>query len=253
MKGSTLGTIYDWNFTSIPQAALDNRIITQSRGKVLGGSSALNLLIWDRGSKPEYDAWGEVNGNDWNWDTMIAAMNKAENFSNPGPPIYTGHTDYGVAGPIHAVVNRYRPAQQHPWVPTFANPDVYNNTDWLAGENTGAAFHSSAIDPSNYTRSYSAVTYLPHGGPNLKVVANTQVAHVNLEKKGGSHTVTGVTLLNGTVINAKKEVILSGGTISNPQLLELSGIGQPKILKAAGVKQMIKLPGVGENLQDHRS
>lgn len=61
MKGSTLGTIYDWNFTSIPQTALDDRIITQSRGKVLGGTSAINLLIWDRGSKPEYDAWGQVS------------------------------------------------------------------------------------------------------------------------------------------------------------------------------------------------
>ena len=87
MKGSTLGTKYDWNFTSIPQPQLYNRTITQDRGKVLGGTSALNLLIWDRGSKPEYDAWEEVGNPGWNWSSMISAMNKAENFSNPGPPI----------------------------------------------------------------------------------------------------------------------------------------------------------------------
>ena len=149
MKGSTLGTIYDWNFTSPPQPALLDRTITQSRGKVLGGTSAINLLIWDRGSKPEYDSWGEVGNPGWDWDSMIKAMNKAENFTNPGQPIYTGSSDYGVAGPINAVVDKYIPAQQDTWIPTFANLGVEQNTIWLAGENVGSAYHSSTIDPTH--------------------------------------------------------------------------------------------------------
>lgn len=72
LKGSTLGTQYDWNFTSIPQPQLNNRVITQSRGKVLGGTSAINLLIWDRGSAPEYDGWAEVGNPGWGWDNMIS-------------------------------------------------------------------------------------------------------------------------------------------------------------------------------------
>lgn len=251
MKGSTLGTVFDWNFTSIPQPQLYNRTITQDRGKVLGGTSALNLLIWDRGSKPEYDAWGEVGNPGWNWDSMIAAMNKAENFTNPGPPIYTRHTDYGVAGPINAVVNKFIPAQQDRWIPTFRNLGVDFNTDWLAGENVGVAYHSSSIDPTHYNRSYSAVKYLPRGGANLEVWTNTQVAKVNLEKQGGKYIATGVTLLSGDVVTTTKEVIVSGGTISNPQILELSGVGNRTILEAAGVGSKIDLPGVGENLQDH--
>lgn len=251
LKGSTLGTKYDWNFTSIPQAALNNRIITQSRGKVLGGTSALNLLIWDRASAPEYDSWGEVGNPGWGWDTMHAAMEKSENFTNPGPPIYTETTGYGTEGPINAVVNKYMPKSQDAWIPTLENLDVELNSVWLNGENVGVAYHSSSIDPTEWTRSYSAVEYLPRAGANLEVMTDTEVAKINLKKKGKTVKATGVTLVNGDVINAKKEVILSGGTIKSPQLLELSGVGSPEILSAAGIKQILNLPGVGENLQDH--
>jgi hypothetical protein len=77
---------------------------------------------------------------------MIKAMNKAENFTNPGPPDYTDG-GFGVSGPINAVVDRYIPAQQRRWIPTFANLGIERNSIWLAGENVGAAYHSSAIDP----------------------------------------------------------------------------------------------------------
>ncbi|KAK3112588.1 hypothetical protein LTR53_010982 [Teratosphaeriaceae sp. CCFEE 6253] len=251
MKGSTLGTKYDWNFTSIPQPQLFNRTITQDRGKVLGGTSALNLLIWDRGSAPEYDAWGEVGNAGWNWGSMHAAMIKAENFTNPGPPIYTSTTGYGVAGPINAVVNKFIPAQQDTWIPTLENLGVPLNSQWLDGNNVGVAYHSSAIDPTHYNRSYSAVEYLPRAGPNLIVWTNTQVASINLKKHGAKSLATGVTLLDGTVVTAEHEIILSAGTIQSPQLLELSGIGSSNVLAAAGVNQKINLPGVGENLQDH--
>ncbi|KAK5114083.1 hypothetical protein LTR62_002652 [Meristemomyces frigidus] len=225
MKGSTLGTKYDWDFTSVPQAALFNRTITQSRGKVLGGTSALNLLIWDRGSKPEYDAWGQVGNSGWNWESMNAAMNKAEKFSNPGLPDYSTDTGYGTAGPINAVVNKFIPRQQDPRIPT-------------------------AIDPGHYNRSYSAVEYLPRAGPNLRVMTNTQVAKINLESRRGGYVATGVTLLNGQVLEARKDVILPAGTISNPPLLEMSGIGNGTILEAAGIKPRIDLPGIGECQND---
>jgi choline dehydrogenase-like flavoprotein len=77
LKGSTLGTKYDWNFTSIPQPQLNDRVVIQSRGKVLGGSSAINLMIWDRASKAEYDGWAELGNPGWDWNHMIAAMQSA--------------------------------------------------------------------------------------------------------------------------------------------------------------------------------
>ncbi|KAK3716466.1 hypothetical protein LTR37_006362 [Vermiconidia calcicola] len=250
-KGSTLGTKYDWNFTSIPQEALNNRVITQSRGKVLGGTSAINLLIWDRATEPEYDGWEEVGNPGWGWDTMIKAMNKAENFTNPGPPIYTENTGYGVAGPINAVVNRYIPEHQELWRPSLENIGVEWNSEWLGGDMVGAAYHSSTIDPTYWNRSYSALEYLPRAGSKLVVMTDTQVAKINLKKKDPKVVATGVTLLNGDIITANNEVIISGGTIQSPGLLELSGIGCADTLEAAGVKQLVDLPGVGENLQDH--
>ena len=240
-----MGTKYDWNFTSIPQSSLLGRTITQSRGKVLGGTSAINLLIWDRGSKPEYDAWEQVGNPGWNWESMIQAMNKAENFTNPGPPIYTGSSAYGVAGPINAVVDRYIPRQQDGWIPTLENLGVALNSEWLAGENVGVAYHSSTIDTTHYNRSYSAVEYLPRAGSNLDVMTDTEVAKINLEESSAGYRATGITLLSGHSIRAAKEVILSAGTIKSPQLLELSGIGNTSIIQAAGVKSKIDLPGVG--------
>ena len=182
---------------------------------------------------------------------MIAVMEQAENFSSYNRKDYTGLTGFGVEGPINAVVNRLMPAHQDTWIPTFANLGVSQNTAWLGGENVGAAYHSSTIDPSNYTRSYSAVEYLPLGGPNVEVVTGVEVAKVNLDEKGGEYIATGVTLEDGTVITACREVILSAGTLKSPPLLEASGIGNASLLEEAGIKALIDLPGVGENLQDH--
>ncbi|KAK5163580.1 uncharacterized protein LTR77_010529 [Saxophila tyrrhenica] len=247
-KGSTLGTKYDWNITSIPQPQLDGRIITQSRGKVVGGTSAINLLIYDRASEPEYQTWEDLGNPGWGWDTMVRVMDKSSNFTKPRS--YTGTTNYGTSGPINAVVDRYRPAQQKGWISTFENLGIEHNTEWMGGENEGVAFHSSTIDPTKYTRSYSAVEYLPRAGSNVHVMPNTEVAKVNLEKKGGKFVATGVTLLDGDIIMAKNEVILSAGTIKSPQILELSGIGGDT-LQTYGIERKIHLPGVGENLQDH--
>lgn len=90
LKGSTIGTQYDWNFTTVPQPHAGNRKWGQARGKVLGGSSALNLMTWDRASQHEYDVWEKLENIGWNWSTMLRAMLKVENFL-PSP-------HYGEAG-----------------------------------------------------------------------------------------------------------------------------------------------------------
>ncbi|KAG7119697.1 GMC oxidoreductase family protein Mala s like [Verticillium longisporum] len=102
-----------------------------------------------------------------------------------------------------------------------------------------------------HTRSYSASSYLPLAGKNLVVKTNTQVSKVNLVKRKNSYQATGVTLPCGGIITAKKEVIVSTGSVQSPGLLELSGVGEPAVLKAAGITPLVNLPGVGENYQDH--
>ncbi|KAH8896811.1 GMC oxidoreductase [Thozetella sp. PMI_491] len=247
-KGTTLGSKYDWNFTTVAQAGLHNRVLGFNRGKVLGGSSALNLMVYDKAAVAEYDAWEQAGNPGWNWASVSAAMIKSENYTG-------GPAGSGTDGPVHAVVNRIVPAHQDAFIPAVTGAfSIPENEDSLQGNPIGVMFQPSSIDPTHYNRSYSANAYLPLAAENanLHILTDTTVAKVNLEALNATHQhATGVTLSDGTVFTANREVILSAGTVGTPGLLELSGIGQSAVITAAGVTPVIDLPGVGENLQDH--
>ncbi|KXH42624.1 GMC oxidoreductase [Colletotrichum simmondsii] len=247
LRGSILGTEYDWNFTSVGQSALGGRQIPVNRGKVLGGSSAMNYLCYDRAAAAEYEAWGEMGSEGWTWDVMIEAMTKSENFTG------SDKDPRGRSGPIRNTYNRVVYDVLNTWQPAGTELGLPINEEGnMHGNPIGIMFQGTNIDNTDYSRSYSANSYLPLAGSNLEVRTNAQVVKVNLNKTyGNDYTATGVTLADGTVVNAVKEVILSAGSIQSPGLLELSGIGQTAVLKAAGVEPLIDLPGVGENYQDH--
>ncbi|KAK4233531.1 pyranose dehydrogenase 3 [Achaetomium macrosporum] len=228
LKGSTLGGRYDWNFTTIPQIHLKNRTIFTPRGRVLGGTSAPNLLTWDRASAAEYDSWEAIGNPGWNWHTMAAAMEKAETYVG-GPP------GSGTSGPIQAVTNRVLPVHQESFIATVARnfPSIPNDVDSLQGNPIGVMFQPENIAPAaGYNRSYSANARLP---PARRTQPGLPV-----------------TLSDTTVLTARREIILSAGAFQTPTLLEQSGIGSSSILHATGITpQLIDLPGVGENHQDH--
>ncbi|KAI8309181.1 Dehydrogenase citC [Colletotrichum sp. SAR11_59] len=250
MKGSTLATKYDWNFTTVAQTNVNNRVFSVNRGKVLGGSSALNLMSYDRSAAEEYDSWEALGNAGWNWETMIAAMKKSENFTGINTDTY-GSEGVGDSGPVKAVINRIIPEHQETWIPTMNTLGIKTNLESLGGNPLGVMYQPSSIDATHYNRSYSANAYIPIAGSNLEILSDTTVVKVNLEQVGDELQATGVTLQDGTVIAANKEVILSAGSIQSPGLLELSGIGQASVLNSSGIAQVIDLPGVGENLQDH--
>ncbi|KAF4815976.1 Dehydrogenase citC [Colletotrichum siamense] len=250
MKGSTLATKYDWNFTTVAQTNVNNRVFSVNRGKVLGGSSALNLMSYDRSAAEEYDSWEALGNAGWNWETMIAAMKKSENFTGINTDTY-GSEGVGDSGPVKAVINRIIPEHQETWIPTMNTLGIKTNLESLGGNPLGVMYQPSSIDATHYNRSYSANAYVPISGSNLEILSDTTVVKVNLEQVGDEQQATGVTLQDGTVIAANKEVILSAGSIQSPGLLELSGIGQASVLNSSGIAQVIDLPGVGENLQDH--
>ncbi|KAK4148747.1 hypothetical protein C8A00DRAFT_38667 [Chaetomidium leptoderma] len=247
LRGSLLGSNLDWNFTTVPQPALDGRSIDVNRGKVLGGSSAMNYLCYDRASAPEYEAWGELGNRGWGWNSMIDAMTKSEKFTG------TDNDRHGYTGPIRNYYNRVLYPLLESWQPAVSKLGVnVNDHNSMGGEPIGVMFQPTNIDTTKNTRSYSASSYLPLAGSNLLVKTNTHVAKVNMAKcRGSVYQATGVTLSSGQIITAEKEVILSAGAIQSPGLLELSGVGQPEVLNAAGVKPLVKLAGVGENYQDH--
>ncbi|KAK3996361.1 putative GMC oxidoreductase [Cladorrhinum sp. PSN332] len=243
-KGRNLGGKYDWGFPTTPQAGLNGRVYTIPRGKVLGGSSAINLLTFDRAAAAEYDQWAEVGNPGWNWRTMEAAMERVETYIG-------GPRGSGKNGPIQVVGNRNYLSFMDAFAPAVSSLGIPRNDDSIQGKPIGVSFQPTTINPTSYNRSYSANAYLPLAKSNLKVLTDTLVVKVNLQKKGNLQQATGVTLSDGTIINARKEVILSAGAIQSPQLLELSGIGQAPILKAAKIKQLIDLPGVGESYNEH--
>ncbi|GME25571.1 putative alcohol oxidase protein [Neofusicoccum parvum] len=262
-RGTTIGGAYDWNLTSVAQPLGGGRAWAQTRGRVLGGSSALNLMCWNRATVAEYDVWGQEEFGDdpgWGWDGMYAAMLAVENFTRPsaqqeaaeGGVVY-GEDGVAFGGPVQTVVNAKVPAQQAAFIPAMEALGIERNVESLNGSVLGTMRQPSSVRATDYSRSYSAA-YLDVAGANLEVRTETTVARVNFADErdaDGRVVATGVTLADGTVITAAKEVVLSAGALLSPPLLEASGIGNASILSAAGIEPLVDLPGVGENLQDH--
>ncbi|KAF1841241.1 GMC oxidoreductase [Cucurbitaria berberidis CBS 394.84] len=250
LRGSTLGGVYDWVLPTVPQAAANGRTIPHNRGKVLGGTSALNLLVWNRATVKEFDAWEELGNPGWGWKNMYPAMLKAENFQRQDGIAQYGNDGVGYGGPVQVSLVENPPAHVQACIPTLGNLGLENNLESLNGHSIGAEYQPAMHRVSNHTRSYS-VDYLPRAGDNLVIMFNSTVHKVNLDYDWRGTKATGVTLVGGKEIKAKKEVILSGGSLLSPKILELSGIGQKAVLSKAGIRQIVDLPGVGENLQDH--
>ena len=178
---------------------------------------------------------------------MFTAMREVEEYHLTPANGSVELEGYGTEGPINFVINRLAPPQQEQFFPAMQNLGLEQTNSYLDGELIGYMRHTSNIQPSNYTRSYSPA-YLADAPHNLHLLLETEVARVDINQDARA---TGVTLKDGTVIKASKEVILCAGTLQSAQLLELSGVGQKDALEAAGVEVKVELPGVGENLQDH--
>jgi choline dehydrogenase-like flavoprotein len=261
---------YDWGHKTVVQRGLKNKKpLDQSRGKGLGGSSGINYQMYNRGHISDYDAWAALGNPGWDFKSLLPYFKKHENFSDPSLyasknniPLETTYDPsfHGTAGPIHTSFSTWRLPQEKEWIEASAKlgKRFGSPKDGWSGDHIGT-FHSlSSIDrsggPGEGTRSYSVTGYLlPNAQrPNLHVLTEALVTKLVLEK--GKPAVTGLEFEHGGkkhVVNVKKEVVLSAGVYKTPQILELSGIGNPDVLKKAGVECLVANPRVGENLQDH--
>ena len=179
---------------------------------------------------------------------MFPAMLSAENFQRKDGVAQYGKDGVGYGGPVEMALLENPPPHVQACIPTLESLGLEQNLESLNGDNLGTMYQPATHRLSNHTRSYS-VDYLPRAGSNLVIVPNTSVSRLKLSKNGTS--VTGVVLSSGKIIHARKEVILSAGSLLSPKILELSGIGRKGVLAKAGIEQKVDLPGVGENLQDH--
>ncbi|KIM91387.1 GMC oxidoreductase [Piloderma croceum F 1598] len=263
--GADVGTIYDWNYTTTAGTGVtDVPSVPWARGKMLGGSTGLNFLVWNRASRHEYDAWERLGNEGWNWESMYSYMKKAESFHQPSRELASSFgidvsaSDYGSTGSVQISFTKYVSPLARKWFHALESLGIMKNDHPLAGNNVGASMQPSDIDPRNTTRSYAAPAYLfPIADrKNLDVLIDALVRKINWssKKSGGNVVAKSVTFTSGGkeyTVAAKREVIISCGTVNTPQLLELSGIGAKTVLDKAGVDLVIDLPSVGENLQDH--
>jgi choline dehydrogenase len=235
---------YDWNYDTVPQPHLGNRPLYQPRGKVLGGSSSMNAMIYMRGHPLDYDGWAALGNRGWSYNDVLPYFKKMEKNVRI-------HNDFhGNAGELH--VNE--PCDVHPLTNTLlqaAQQAGYTlNDDFNGAEQDGfGTFQLTQCDGARCS-AVNAFLEPARNRPNLKIITQALVRKVVVEKR----VATGVEYeINGNiqVASASKEILLTAGAFNSPHLLMLSGIGNEKELRSFGIEVTHHLPGVGKNLQDH--
>lgn len=255
---------YDWLYKTVPQEHHNNIVHHVPRGKLLGGSSAINYMVYVRGQSSEYDDWAEIVGDDgWSANNMMHYMRKHQSLEPLSKEIKdkTSYpfiaSNHGTEGPIKTSFSESVSPLDEALLAAAEEvaANVSKPTDPWGGDHLGFYHGLASIKrtgPNRGKRSYAAGDYfLPMSSQsNLKVVTESTVARVVLEGSAA----TGVEFINSGVrrlVKAKQEVVVCGGVIASPQMLELSGIGDPNVLEKAGVKCLVDLPSVGQDLQDH--
>ncbi|KIW85204.1 hypothetical protein Z517_00594 [Fonsecaea pedrosoi CBS 271.37] len=255
---------YDWAWETIPQPGNKNKVHQVPRGKALGGSSAINYMMYVRGSDQDYDDWAELaNDPSWSSAQMKQYMRKHQTLEPVDERITDRSTmpfvgeNHGTSGPVRTSFNDFRLPIEDDVIKAADHVTGFDKKplDPWSGDHIGFFNTLGAVartGPNKGMRSYAARGYFQPNEhrPNLKVVTEALVARVILENKRA----TGVEFVHSGqrhTVKAKREVIVCGGTINSPQILEMSGIGNPDILRAAGVQCLVDLPSVGENYQDH--
>ncbi|MCP5172306.1 MAG: choline dehydrogenase [Pseudomonadales bacterium] len=236
----------NWNYETTPQAGLGGRTAYFPRGKVLGGSSAINGMVVSRGNSGDYDRWAELGNAGWSFADCLPYFKEIENVPG-GDPAYRG-----VGGPVD--VTFVQQEQMNPFARAWMeagqqaglpfNPDMNAETPYGVAQMQG--------NYANARRQSASACYLAPVAKraNLTVKSKVLVTRVIVENgcacgveylyKGTRHTVY-----------VNREVILSGGVVNSPQLLQLSGIGDPEDIERHGIQMVHELPGVGKNLKDH--
>ncbi|MGJ8546622.1 MAG: GMC family oxidoreductase [Sulfitobacter sp.] len=235
----------DWCYKTEPDPGLNGRSIEWPRGKVLGGSSSLNGLLYVRGQPQDYDGWRQMGNAGWGWDDLLPLFKRAENNERGADEFH------GDKGPLSVSNMRIQRPITDAWVAAAQAAGYPFNPDYNGKDQEGVGFFQ--LTARNGRRCSSAVAYLNpvKSRPNLTIITHAQVDRVLIED--GRAVGVRYTDRSGTAqtVNAAREVVLCGGAINSPQLLMLSGVGDPAALAEHGIAVNSALPGVGQNLQDH--
>ncbi|KAJ7769991.1 alcohol oxidase [Mycena metata] len=256
-------TTLNWAYATVPQEHLGGRNLTVNAGKALGGSTIINSMIFPRAEKEQYDVWGQLNNDStWTWSALLPYFQKSELFTPPNAfqtasGVRFLSSVHGFAGRVKVGFPNYFFTQSALWRKAAEGLGFPASPDLANGDPHAVGIAPNSLDAANNTRCSAArAYYTPFANrPNLVVITNATVSRILWANQGsGKLTANGVEYIvnNRTqTVGLSKEVIVSAGTIGSPKVLELSGIGNTTILKAAGVTPVLNLPTVGENFADH--
>jgi choline dehydrogenase-like flavoprotein len=234
----------NWAFQTTPQAGLNGRRGYQPRGKVLGGSSSVNAMIYARGHRSDYDHWAAAGNPGWAYDEVLPYFKRAEN-NERGADAF-----HGSGGPLNVMDLRSPNRHAADFVRAGVQAGFAENRDFCGAEQEGVGMYQ--VTHRNGERFSAAKAYLtPHRGrPNLTVITGAHATRIRFE---GRRAVGVDVRVNGTLqsLTAKREVLLAAGALQSPQLLMLSGVGPGAHLQQHGIGVVHDLAGVGQHLHDH--
>jgi choline dehydrogenase len=250
---SNLGSERDWNFTADPSCHLNGRAIPYSMGKVLGGGSSINVMVWARGHRSDWDYFAsEAKDDSWNYESVLAIYRAIEDWHGVADPWHRG-----VGGPVYIesasepspIASAGLAAADLLGFPTFD----HQNGSLMEGDG-GASMVDLRIRDGRRQSIYRSYLFPLMDQPNVTVLSGALVTRVTFDKTDGARAATGVEFVhNGSLhrVGAGSEVVLSLGAIHTPKVLMQSGVGDQSELRRHGIRVVQHLPGVGRNLQDH--
>jgi choline dehydrogenase len=235
---------FNWGFLTEPVAALNGRSLFWPRGKTLGGSSAINGMVFTRGNRRDYDNWAGAGNVGWGWEDVLPYFKRLED-NEHGANVHRGQ-----GGPLRVEDPALKPAVVSDFVESAVRCGISPDRDLSVSGEEGVGVMQASIMNGIRQSTYDAYIAPVRGRENLTIRTDVHVTRVVFDGK----VAVGVALRSAgehEVIRASKEVVLSAGALGSPHLLMLSGVGERKQLESFGIATLVDLPGVGKNLQDH--
>ncbi len=234
----------NWMFESEPEKELNNRTMYQPRGKVLGGTSSINGMIYMRGNAADYDQWRQLGNEGWDYDSVLPYFRKAED-NERGESTY-----HGKGGPLRVSNQPYNWEIAEALKAACKQAGIPENPDFNGAKQEGYGMYQTTTKDHRRWSTAAAYLGLARGRPNLVIRTHAHATRVVIEN-GRATGVEFATPSGRQTARAAREVVVSGGAYGSPQLLLLSGLGPAEHLQEVGVPVVRDMPGVGSNLQDH--
>ncbi|GAA4402296.1 GMC family oxidoreductase [Tsukamurella soli] len=247
---ANIGTERDWQFVAEPSAHVNGRALTLPMGRLVGGGSSINAMIWARGHREDFDYWARVTGDDaWNYRNAVATYLRVEDFAGPADPVRRGSGGRIYVEPTpnaSALANAFLEGCEAVGIPRFADA----NGVMMEGDG-GAALANLRVKDGKRQNIPASYLWDHLGDPRLTVATGATVHRISIDR---AKRATGVTVvIDGELrnITASTKIVLAAGAINTPKILMLSGIGRAQDLAPLGITIEADLQGVGQNFQDH--